>query len=107
MLQFGRNRPNNGIRAPKMLPKMAIISLGYRAPERTYQATELVRNRITPLGGRYQRRLVVYTQNSSGIKCTHLSGRFGQIGYQYKHQDSAKMCAPVPKCHQLQGASLL
>jgi len=84
-----------------MLPKMAIISLGYRAPERTYQATELVRNRID------QRRLVVYTQNSSGIKCTHLSGRFGQIGYQYKHQDSAKMCAPVPKCHQLQGASLL
>jgi len=84
-----------------MLPKMAIISLGYRAPERTYQATELVRNRID------QRRLVVYTQNSSGIKCTHLSGRFSQIGYQYKHQDSAKMCAPVPKCHQLQGASLL
>ena len=80
---------------------MAIISLGYRAPERTYQATELVRNRID------QRRLVVYTQNSSGIKCTHLSGRFGQIGYQYKHQDSAKMCAPVPKCHQLQAASLL
>jgi len=84
-----------------MLPKMAIISLGYRAPECTYQAIELVRNRID------QRRLVVYTQNSSGIKCTHLSGRFGQIGYQYKHQDSAKMCAPVPKCHQLQGASLL
>ena len=40
-----------------------------------------------------QQRLVVYTQNSSGIKCTPLSGRFGQIGYNYKLQDSAKMCA--------------
>ena len=35
--------------------------LGYRAPERTYQATELVRNRITPPGG-IHRRLVVYTR---------------------------------------------
>jgi len=43
---------------------------GYIAPEGIYQATELVRNRITPLGGRQQCRLVVYTQNSSGIKCT-------------------------------------
>ena len=41
----------------------------------------LVRNRITPLGGRHQRLLVVYTQNSSGIKCTPRSGRFGQIGW--------------------------
>ena len=32
---------------------------GYRAPERTFQATELARNRITPLGGRYQHHLVV------------------------------------------------
>jgi len=31
------------------------------------------------------------------------SGRFGQIGYHYKLLDSAKMCAPVLKCHQLQG----
>jgi len=62
---------------------------GYRAPERTYQANELVRNRITPPGGRHQCRLVVYTQNSSGIKFTPLSGRFGQISYHYKLQDSA------------------
>ena len=33
--------------------------------------------------------LVVYTQNSSGIRCTPLSGRFGQIGYHYKLRDSA------------------
>jgi len=82
--------------------------LGYRAPEHTYQATEPVRNRIiTPLGGRHQRRLVVYAQTSSGIKCrpTPLSGSFGQIGYDYKLQDSGKMCAPVPKCHQFQEAS--
>ena len=58
-------------------------------------AIKLVRNRITPAGGRHQRRLVVYTQNSSGrpTKCTPLSDRFGQIGYHYKLQDSAKMCA--------------
>jgi len=61
----------------------ARCKLGYRAPERSYQATELVRNRLTPLGGRHQRRLIVYTQNSSGIKCTvymRLSSRLDQIG---------------------------
>ena len=72
--------------------RWARCQLGYRAPERTYQAIKLVRNRITPLGGRHQRRLVVYTQNSSSIKCTPLSSRFGQIGYHYKLQDSAKKC---------------
>ena len=55
-------------------------------------SVELVRNCVTPLGGRHLCRLVVYTQNSSSIKCTLLSGRFGQIGYHYKLQDSAKMC---------------
>jgi len=69
--------------------RRARCKLSYRAPERTYQAIELVRNHMTPLGGRHQRRLVVYTQNSSGIKCTLLSGRFGQISYHYKLQDSA------------------
>jgi len=99
VLKFGCDRPNKGIRAPKILPKMAKIrvsgilrpndsvaspvccyvwmrtlamllvvnlctrwarwKLGYRAPERTYQATELARNRITPLGGRHQRCLVI------------------------------------------------
>ena len=73
------------------------------APKRTYQASEHVRNRITPLGGKHQSRLVIYTKNSSGIKCTPLSSRFGQIDYHYKLQDSAKMCPSVLKCHQLQG----
>jgi len=36
-----------------------------------------------------------------------LSGRFGQIGYHYKLHDIAKMCAPVLKCHQLQGGETL
>jgi len=63
---------------------------GYRAPERTYQAIELVTNRTTPPSGRHQRRLIVYTQNSSGIKCTPRSGRFGQIGCHCKLHDSAK-----------------
>jgi len=49
--------------------------------QNAYQATELVRNRVTPLGGRHQRRLVVYTQNHSGVKCTPLPGRYGQIDY--------------------------
>jgi len=44
-----------------------------------------------------------FTQNSSGIKFISLSGRFRQISYHYKFQDSAKMCAPAVKCHQLQG----
>jgi len=75
---------------------------------RRHLSGDLVRNRIgglTPPGGRHQRHLVVYTQNSSGIKCMPLSGSFGQIGYHYKTQDSAKMCPPVRllKCHQLQG----
>jgi len=70
-------------------------------------SSNLVRNRITPPGGRQQRRLVVYTQNSSGIKCTPLSGRFGQIGYHYRSSRTAqKMCAPVLKWHQLQGGGL-
>jgi len=63
-----------------------------------------VENRTTPLGGRHQRHLVVYTQNSSGIKCTPQSGRFGQIGYHYKVQDRAKKCPPVLKCISLRGA---
>jgi len=37
------------------------------------------------------------------MKCTPLSGRFSQIGYHYPLQDSAKMCVPVLKCHQLRG----
>jgi len=56
----------------------------------TGDVRELVRTRIAPPGGRYQRHLVVCTQNSSGITCTHLSGRFGQIDYHYKLQDSKK-----------------
>jgi len=48
-----------------------------------------------------QQRLVVYSQNSSGIKCTPLSGRFGQIGYNYKLQDSAKMCAQYQNARSL------
>jgi len=76
--------------ASKLCIRWARCKLGYRAPERTHQATELVRNRITPPGERHQRRLVVYTQNISGVKCTPLSGRYGEIGYQYKLQGSAK-----------------
>ena len=92
----------------KICIRWARCKSGYRAPEsRTHLSSDLVRNRITPLGGKHRRRLVVYTRNSSGIKCTHLSGRFGQIGYHYKLQDSAKMCPPVLKCHQLQDASPL
>ena len=64
----------------------------------TGDVRELVRTRIAPPGGRHQRHLVVCTQNSSGITCTHLSGRFGQIDYHYKLQDSTKMCASVLKC---------
>jgi len=77
-----------------------------RAPARTCQVTELVRNRITPPGWSYQRCLVVYTQNSSCMMSNvHASsGHFGQVGYHCKLQDSAKMCAPLLKCHQLQGA---
>jgi len=39
-------------------------------------APELVRKHIPPPGARHQRHLVVYTQNSSGINCTPMSGHF-------------------------------
>ena len=48
---------------------------------RRHLSGDLVRNRIgglTPPGGRHQRHLVVYTQNSSGIKCMPLSGKKGK-----------------------------
>ena len=37
--------------------RWARCQLGYRAPERTYQAIKLVRNRITPPGGRHKCRM--------------------------------------------------
>jgi len=48
--------------------RWAQCKLSHRAPERTRQATELARYRITLLGGRHQQHLVIYTKNSSSIK---------------------------------------
>ena len=76
--------------------RRAHCKLGYRAPERIYQAIELVRNRITPLGGR---TLAQFSRLHSNIRCTLLYGRFGQIDYHYKIQDSAKIVCSVYKIY--------
>jgi len=59
------------------------------------QVTELAGNRITRLGGRHQRRLVIYTQNSSGIKRTPLSGRFRSVRSDTTAKRAQKLCAPI------------
>jgi len=67
-----------------------------QATERTYQATELVRNRITPL--------VPFTVKIAFVSNVRLSlVALVRSATTTSSRTVHKMCAPVLKCHQLQG----
>ena len=82
------------------------INLQRTRTQRTYQATELARNRIAPLGGRHQCRLVSRLGLHSKWQQYHMYPSVSSLRsdrYHYRLQESAKICAPVLKCHQPQG----